>query len=94
MRRADEPKRLTGRNRATLHEVGMGTDLSMFGLALTLLEDGCPPEQDCHLCAMQEDDDGGSCKLCWQRYLFYAANGRVRHPYRRDAIFEGGMIGA
>ena len=94
MRRADDPKQLTGRNAAVFRPIALGADVSMFGLALTILEDGCPPDRDCHLCAMLEDDDGESCKACWQKYLFYVVNGRTQHPYARDAIFEGGMIGA
>lgn len=94
MHRADDPKQLTGRNIAVFQPIALGTDVSMFGLALTILEDGCPPDRDCHLCDMLEDDDGESCKACWQKYLFYVVNGRERHPYARDAIFEGGMIGA
>ena len=67
---------------------------SLLGCALILLNDGCPPEKECCLCAMQEDEDGNSCNSCWSNYLFYVANGRDRLPYRRDRIYEGGMIGA
>lgn len=59
--------------------------------ALLILEDACPPEPHMQLCRMCEDDDGSSCRLCWQNYLYYVANGRELDPYRPDRIHEGGL---
>lgn len=66
----------------------------MFGLAMSILHDGCPPEAGMHLCRMHEDDDGCSCTRCWEKYLLFVVNGRRWDPYLWDKIHEGGMIGA
>ena len=66
----------------------------LLSCALLALADGCPPERHMQLCQMMEDDDGGSCSVCWQNYLYYVANGRRYDPYRADRIHEGGLVGA
>lgn len=45
------------------------------------------------LCGMMEDDDGESCRRCWENYLYWVSNDRVRDPYSFDRLHEGGMIG-
>lgn len=45
------------------------------------------------LCGMIEDDDGESCRACWERYLWYVASGRKIDPYAKDRIYSGGLIG-
>ena len=64
---------------------------NMFGCALLMLEDGCPPEKHMQLCSMQEDDDGSACKECWLNYLYYVVNDRKWDPYRIARIYEGGL---
>lgn len=69
-------------------------ELDLLRAAMICIEDGCPPDAGMQLCAMQEDDDDGTaCGRCWQQYLVWLANGRVRDPYTREKIWEGGMVG-
>ena len=67
---------------------------TLLRAALICLSDGCPPEAGMQLCQLQEDDeDGESCRRCWEAYLFWVANGRRGDPYRSDRLHEGGMVG-
>lgn len=62
--------------------------------ALMCARDECPPEEHMQLCRMQEDDDDGDgCTRCWVLYLFWAANAGGYDGYRRNRLYEGGMIG-
>lgn len=65
----------------------------LYGCALLILQDACPPEASMQLCGMLEDFDGGCCTACWEHYLQYVANGRVQDPYASDRRHEGGLIG-
>lgn len=64
----------------------------LYGCALLILQDGCPPEQRMQLCGMVEDFDG-DCVSCWETYLRYVADGRKHDPYAADRRHEGGLIG-
>ena len=67
---------------------------TLLRAALICLADGCPPEAGMQLCALIEDDeDGETCRRCWEAYLFWVANGRRGDPYRSDRLHEGGMVG-
>lgn len=67
---------------------------TLLGAALICLSDGCPPEAGMQMCGMIEDDeDGDTCRRCWEAYLYWVANGRRGDPYRSDRLHEGGMVG-
>lgn len=57
---------------------------SLLTVAIDLLHDRCPRDPAMYLCKLQEDDDGSSCTLCWENYLFYVANGCMRDPYESE----------
>lgn len=68
----------------------------LLGCALLILEDACPPEKGMNLCRHEDGELYGTeeaCTRCWRHYLLYVANGRRSDPYRRDRIYEGGLIG-
>lgn len=59
--------------------------------ALICNADGCPPEEQMQVCRLAEDYTDGCCAACWQQYLIWVHNGRLRDPYLHDR--GGGMIG-
>ena len=60
---------------------------SMFQLALMILYDQCPPDNRMYLCGMGEDDSC-DCTMCWDKYLWWAAQGYKGDPYKWDKICE------
>lgn len=63
-------------------------DYSLFQLALLILHDNCPPDPTKYLCKMDKECKN-VCKRCWEKYLFWAANGYKGDPYKRDKAIEG-----
>lgn len=63
---------------------------SLLGVALDLLNDGCPDETRMQLCGMENMDEAGEdpCYTCWVNFLFYVANGREKDHYRSDRLRE------
>lgn len=61
----------------------MGRETDLLRLALLILHDGCPPDNRMYLCRMGEEPEA-DCRLCWEHYLFWAANGYDGDPYRFD----------
>ena len=50
--------------------------VALLRCGLLLIDDGCPPDQEAYLCAIEDADDGSVCERCWRRYLFAVANGQ------------------
>lgn len=63
-------------------------EYSMLGLALLILNDSCPPDNTKYLCRKGEECEN-DCLRCWEKYLYWAANGYRGDPYRYDKITEG-----
>lgn len=60
---------------------------TVFQAALDILHDRCPPERSMYQC-MKGEDDEPCCEECWERYLFYIANGRRVDPDYWDKVKE------
>lgn len=56
---------------------------SMFHLALMILHDQCPPDNQMYLCKMGECPEC-DCVMCWDKYLWWAVNGYKGDPYEGD----------
>ena len=58
---------------------------NMFQLARMILHDECPPDNRMYYCNMGEDPEC-DCTECWDKYLFWAANGYKDNddPYKFD----------
>ena len=57
------------------HKISCKNEYSMYGLALDILHDRCPPDNTMYLCSMMEDlGDGTECERCWEKFLLHAIN--------------------
>lgn len=64
----------------------------LFFLSLSILNDECPPDNECYLCKMGCMAECESpCSQCWENYLLWVVNGKIpeKKPYRHDVIIEG-----
>lgn len=49
---------------------------NLCDIAIEILNDECPRDQNDYLCAGYEDYDESICKTCWAKQIFKAANGQ------------------
>lgn len=63
------------------------SNYTIFQAALDILYDKCPPERHMYQC-MKSEVEEPCCEECWQRYLFYLANGRKGDPDYWDKVKE------
>ena len=63
---------------------------NMFQLARMILYNQCPPDNKMYFCNKGEEPEC-DCITCWDRYLFWAANGyrECDKPYSFDTRHYG-----